>query len=248
MLSRIRARLTYANVVATLALFVALGTGGAYAAASITGADVVDESLTGADVKGTPSVDGTLTGFDIQNLSIGTSDLAGSAVVAGKLGQKAVTGPKLADNAVTGAKVADGSLTGADIDESTFIGVMQGRSVFSRLVIPIGGALSFIGGSDLFFVGQSCSAAQPQMTFDNLTGETMDIVRQDSSTNTATYHSLDLGSSSNFRWNIDLPTGTNVQTFHISTPSGRTATVWASSAPRPDTNDCVETVQAVQSN
>jgi hypothetical protein len=44
-------RLSYANVTATLALFVALG-GRAYAAATISGADVVDESLTGADIKG----------------------------------------------------------------------------------------------------------------------------------------------------------------------------------------------------
>ncbi len=43
-------RLSYANVVATLALFLALG-GGAYAAAHITGRDVVNRSLTGKDIK-----------------------------------------------------------------------------------------------------------------------------------------------------------------------------------------------------
>lgn len=46
----LRPRVTYANVVATLALFVALG-GGAYAVTKITGADVRDRSLTSRDLK-----------------------------------------------------------------------------------------------------------------------------------------------------------------------------------------------------
>ncbi len=50
MLRRLRPHLTYANVTATLALFIALG-GGAYAAVTITGRDVKDGSLTGRDIK-----------------------------------------------------------------------------------------------------------------------------------------------------------------------------------------------------
>ena len=46
----VRGGLTYANVTATLALFVALG-GSAYAALSIDGGDVVDGSLSGRDVR-----------------------------------------------------------------------------------------------------------------------------------------------------------------------------------------------------
>lgn len=101
MFKRLGRHLTYANIAATLAL--ALATSGtAYAVATVTGADVVDESLTGADIKGAaPSpghaaVNGTLTTYDIQNQTIHDADLAPSSV--------------------TGAKVADGSLTGADID------------------------------------------------------------------------------------------------------------------------------------
>ena len=50
MLDRIRQRLTYANVVATLALFVALG-GSSYAAIKVTGRDVKNSSLTWRDLK-----------------------------------------------------------------------------------------------------------------------------------------------------------------------------------------------------
>ena len=49
--ARIPARLTYANVTATLALFVVLGVGSAAAADLITGKDVANGSLTGRDIK-----------------------------------------------------------------------------------------------------------------------------------------------------------------------------------------------------
>ena len=45
-----RTRITYANVMATLALFLTLG-GTAMAAITITGRNVADRSLTSADVK-----------------------------------------------------------------------------------------------------------------------------------------------------------------------------------------------------
>jgi hypothetical protein len=47
---RLRRQLSYANVMATVAVFVALG-GGAYAAVKITGRDVANRSLTGKDIK-----------------------------------------------------------------------------------------------------------------------------------------------------------------------------------------------------
>lgn len=47
----LRSRITYGNVVATVALFLALGTGGAYAVNKITGGDVRDRSLTGREFK-----------------------------------------------------------------------------------------------------------------------------------------------------------------------------------------------------
>ena len=66
--AQLRARLTYANVVATLALFVALG-GSSYAALKVTGRDVKDNSLTGRDVR-------ALTTRDVKNGSLLAGDLA----------------------------------------------------------------------------------------------------------------------------------------------------------------------------
>ena len=51
MLRRVRSHLTYANVVATLALVIAIGGGTAYAVATIGSDDVINESLRGVDVK-----------------------------------------------------------------------------------------------------------------------------------------------------------------------------------------------------
>ena len=67
MIGRLRTRLTYANTVATLALFLALG-GSSYAALSVTGKNVKNSSLTGKDVK---------------NSSLGTKDVKNGALLAG---------------------------------------------------------------------------------------------------------------------------------------------------------------------
>jgi len=77
MISKLRARLSYANVIATVALFVALG-GGAYAAARIDSGDVENNSLKSADLKNQKAVKGKdvkddqLTGDDIDESSLGT--------------------------------------------------------------------------------------------------------------------------------------------------------------------------------
>ena len=63
MLARLRPRLTFSNVVACLALFVALG-GSSYAALKVTGRTVEDGSLSGRDVR-----NNSLTGRDIRGLT-----------------------------------------------------------------------------------------------------------------------------------------------------------------------------------
>jgi hypothetical protein len=69
-----RIRLTYANVVASLALFAALG-GSSYAAISITGKQVSDGSLSGRDVH-----NGSLTGTGHARPVATGSRLQGGAV------------------------------------------------------------------------------------------------------------------------------------------------------------------------
>src|SRR3954454_11458635 len=96
-MSFLRGRLTYANVVATLALFVALG-GSSYAAVTLTGRNIKDSSLTGRDVKdksltGADVKDSSLTGRDVRNGSIGTDDLDPS-LPASLRGAQGLQGPQ----------------------------------------------------------------------------------------------------------------------------------------------------------
>lgn len=79
MLTRLRQRLTYANVVSTLALFIALG-GSSYAALSLGGEDVRDGSLTGRDIKRN-----SLTGRQIKEARLGTVRRARNAARLGGL-------------------------------------------------------------------------------------------------------------------------------------------------------------------
>jgi hypothetical protein len=63
--AKLRSRLSYANVVATFALFVALG-GSSYAALTVTGKNVKNSSLTGADIK-----NNSVTGKDVKGIRSG---------------------------------------------------------------------------------------------------------------------------------------------------------------------------------
>ena len=93
MLDSLHRRLSYANVTASLALFVALG-GTSYAALTITGNNVKNSSLTGADIKNS-----SLTTTDIKDSSLLAKDFK-----AGQL----PTGPK-GDTGATGATGAPGA-------------------------------------------------------------------------------------------------------------------------------------------
>src|SRR3954471_11229418 len=100
MLTRLRSRLTYANVASTIALVAALGTGGAYAADTIGSSDVIDESLLSQDIK-----DG----------EVKTSDIKNSAITSLKINNGSVLNAEIAANAVDSSKIMDGAIANADI-------------------------------------------------------------------------------------------------------------------------------------
>jgi hypothetical protein len=84
-----RRALSYSNVMATLAVFVALG-GSSYAAITITGKHVRDNSLTGADVrnnslKSADVRDNSLRSADVKNGSLQAKDFAVGEIPAGSM-------------------------------------------------------------------------------------------------------------------------------------------------------------------
>ncbi len=90
----IRNRLTYANVMSSIAVFLVLGGATAFAATKI-----------GSN--------------QLKANSVLTGKIKKEAVTTAKIKNVAVTTAKIKDGAVTGAKVLDGSLTAADISAAT---------------------------------------------------------------------------------------------------------------------------------
>jgi len=100
-LAGIRSRLTYANVVSTLCLFILLG-GGAWAAAKIDSGDVKDNSLKSVDLK---------DGKGLKNADVAPDGLSGSAINESSLAQV----PSAADaDTLDGQAAGDFALAGSE--------------------------------------------------------------------------------------------------------------------------------------
>ncbi len=112
-----RSKLSFANVCSFLALLIAVGTGGAYAADTIGSADVIDNSLLSADLKNNQAVKSAdvvnenLTGTDIANASVGFSDLA----------YDSVTSSEVVDESIRSADIQDGTLNDEDIAQGAYV-------------------------------------------------------------------------------------------------------------------------------
>ena len=127
MLGRIRSRLTYANVASSIALFIALGTGGAYAADTIGSSDIINESILSEDVKNlevkaSDIAGAAVTNSKLGNSSVGSGKIADGGVATADLAAGAVDGSKILDAAVANADLADGSVTSAKVVDDTQVG------------------------------------------------------------------------------------------------------------------------------
>jgi hypothetical protein len=132
---RIRSRLTYANVASSIALFAALGTGGAYAADTIGSSDVINESLLSEDIK---------------DLEVKTSDIKNSAITSLKINNGSVLRDEIGDTAVNSAKIADGEVANADLaDGSVGVNKVQDGAITSAKVLDDNQAGGGLGPQDL---------------------------------------------------------------------------------------------------
>ena len=88
----LRPKLTYANVMSTICLFLLLGGGAAFAASQLG------------------------------KNSVGSKQIKKNSVTTAKIKNGAVTGPKIASGAIAGAQVKEGSLTGANVQDGSLSG------------------------------------------------------------------------------------------------------------------------------
>jgi hypothetical protein len=121
-MERARPRLTYANVVSTLALFLVLGTGAAFAA----------KKLATTDIK-----PGAIKTKLLARKAVKSGKIAPRAVKRRHIASNAVGASQLAPDSVDGTEVRDGSLTPADL--------LGGASV----VATAEGSLAAVKSSDL---------------------------------------------------------------------------------------------------
>ncbi|MFL5891879.1 MAG: hypothetical protein ACJ75I_03980 [Solirubrobacterales bacterium] len=119
-MSRIRAHLTYANVIATIALFLVLSGGTAVA---LTGSntvfsdDIVDDQVVSADVRNDTLTGGGLLATDLRAGSVRSSEVANDSLTDSDLGSDSVGSSEV--STLTGTDITDGTLTGDDVDESS---------------------------------------------------------------------------------------------------------------------------------
>lgn len=145
-MKQIRKRLTYANVMSSLAVFLVLGGATAFAAAelgknSVGAKQLKKNAVTTAKIKKEAVAAGK-----IKNGAVGSSKLADGSVSNGKLANAAVTGEKIAAAAVTGEKVQDGSLNGSDINQGS-LNAVKAANVYGVMFQEVGGA-KIISASD----------------------------------------------------------------------------------------------------
>ena len=157
-MKQIRKRFTYANVMSTIAVFVAIGGASAFAATqlaknsvgskqlksnAVTSAKIKKEAVTEAKIK-----NGAVISAKLGDGSVSTGKLAAGAVNSEKLADAAVTEGKIAANAVTGATVKDGSLTGADINQGS-LNAVKAANVYGVTFAETGtGSPKIINASD----------------------------------------------------------------------------------------------------
>jgi len=108
-LTRLRSQLTYANVMATVAVFLVL-TGVGFAVAALPKKSVGKKQLKNGAVTSKKLSKNSVNTQKIRKGAVGRSDLANGAVGTGKIANAAIETKKLANGAVTTAKVDSNSL------------------------------------------------------------------------------------------------------------------------------------------
>lgn len=127
-------RFTYSNVVSTLALFLAISGGVAFAASKIQTKDIAKRAVTSG------------------KLALGavrSNQIANGAVSADQIGAGAITAKKIAAEAVGGTQIADGAVSAKQIADGTIGAKQIGASAVApaNLQFPVFYAASPLGGS-----------------------------------------------------------------------------------------------------
>lgn len=139
-----RPKLNYANVIATIALFVALG--GAAVAAGLPKGSVGPKQLKRGAVTPAALRKGAVTSGKIAPKAVTAGKLGANAVLPGNLGNGIISTAKLADGAVIAAKIKNSSVTTNKLNNGavTTVKLADGSVTLAKLadnVAPLLGTL-----------------------------------------------------------------------------------------------------------
>lgn len=112
-------RLTYANLVSTLALFLVMGGATAYATGQLAPKSVGARQLRSGAVTSQKLRKNAVTAPKIKALAVKSGKLATGAVKEGKLANASVSGQKLQAGAVSTEKIVQNAVMGNQVDEAS---------------------------------------------------------------------------------------------------------------------------------
>jgi hypothetical protein len=118
-MKKLKARLSYADVTSTIALFLALGGATAYATNQLPSKSVGARQLRPGAVSADKIRKNAVTAPKIEALAVKSGKLASGAVKEPKLANASVSGQKLQAAAVTTEKIAPNAVMGAQVDEAS---------------------------------------------------------------------------------------------------------------------------------
>jgi hypothetical protein len=124
----LRKRLTYANVISTLALFIALGAGSAFAVNQLAPKSVGARQLRPGAVTADKIRKKAVTAPKLEAQAVKQGKVANGAIVTEKIANGVVTGAKIAGGAVTADKIPNDSVTGEKINEGSLAQVPSAHS------------------------------------------------------------------------------------------------------------------------
>jgi hypothetical protein len=112
-------RLSYADVTATIALVIAIGTGGAYAASKLPDDSVGEFQLRSGAVTAQKIRKNAITSPKIKAEAVKQGKIANGSITAAKMTGGSVSSSSIQDGSITNSKLAPDSVTGDKVQENT---------------------------------------------------------------------------------------------------------------------------------
>ena len=147
--TRLRKRLTFANLTSVLALFVALG-GTSYAAISVGSAEIRTNAVGRSEIRS-----GAVGKSEIRTNAVGKSEVRPNAVGRSEILTDGVNRSELAKDAVGTDELADGGVELSDLSAATRTAMTLGRAMVSSTGAAAGGnakAVAHAAGSGIYVV------------------------------------------------------------------------------------------------